>query len=183
LRVISQKKLHVLRETRKYGTGRLLLLARRDFVARVGRRMQTRGLASMPESWRAMLPFIDLDGTRSTLLALRAGVSKQAVGKIVRELEEHGLLTRSPDPTDGRSFLVQFTELGLERLLQTHVIIDEIEREYERLVGARAMQTFRRCLRVIAYDADADSGSVSESPRGERKSSSRRKAAVEDTLE
>jgi len=149
--MISHKRLAGLRAVRAKGVGRMLLLARRDFLARVQDKIAARGGAHMPASWAGLLPYIDVDGTRSTVLAQRAGISKQAVGKVVRELEELGLLTRSADAADGRAFLVTFTPRGLERLLQTHEAISEVEAEYEALVGPEAMAVLRRALHLIAY--------------------------------
>ncbi len=141
-----------MRERRVDGIGRLLLLARRDFLARIERKVREGGHDVMPDSWHAMLPFIDLEGTRSSQLAQRAGISKQAVGKIVRELEAQQLLKRAPDPEDGRSFLVQFTERGIERLQLVHRLIEQIEREYEAMLGVQQMHALRRSLRRIASD-------------------------------
>ena len=56
----------------------------------------------------ALFPHIDLSGTRQTALARRMGVSKQAVGQLVSELEQMGALERVPDPSDGRARLVRF---------------------------------------------------------------------------
>jgi len=132
----------------------MLLLARRDFLVRIQARLAQRDVPPLPPSWTGLLPFIDVDGTRSTVLAQRAGISKQAVGKVVRELEEHGLLTRLPDPDDGRAFRVAFTEAGLMRLLQTHEAIAEVEAEYEAMVGRTGLKALRNALHVIAYARD-----------------------------
>lgn len=56
----------------------------------------------------ALFPHIDLDGTRITEIARRAGVTKQAVGQLVDDLEAMGAVERVADPTDGRARLVRF---------------------------------------------------------------------------
>ncbi|GAA5232990.1 MarR family transcriptional regulator [Verticiella sediminum] len=150
--MIDQERINTLRAARATGIGRMLLLARRDFLARVQERLASGG-ASLPPSWAGLLPYIDIEGTRSTVLAQRAGISKQVVAKVVKELEALGLLERSPDKGDGRAFLVCFTELGLERLLSTHEAITEIEHEYEALLGARKFGVLREALFQIAYGA------------------------------
>lgn len=62
--------------------------------------------------WRrahtGLFPYIDLDGSRITEIAGRAGVSKQAVAPLVAELVEWGALERIPDPSDGRARLIRF---------------------------------------------------------------------------
>lgn len=112
----------------------------------------------MTRSSGDLLQYVDLEGTRSTELARRLGISKQAVGKTIHELEEEGLLKRAADCADGRAFLVSFTEAGVEFLLEGHKAIKQIEREYEDQVGAEAMTALRTALGAIAYPAQDDKG-------------------------
>jgi len=133
----------------------LLLLARRDFVSRLAARMEGGGegmQSSLPGS--NLLPFIDLEGTRSSELARRVGISKQAVAKAIKELEDAGLVIRLEDEVDGRAFLVSFSEAGLEYLLRIHEAIDAVEQEYEELIGVGEMKRLRQALSTIAYEGD-----------------------------
>lgn len=148
---MDQEKLSQLRAARASGIGRMLLLARKNFVLRVREKSKHLSDETLAPSWSGLLPYIDIDGTRSTVLAQRAGISKQAVGKIVRECEALGLLTRSADPEDRRAFLVTFTERGLERLLETHRAIGEVEAEYASRIGPENMAVLRKALHVLAY--------------------------------
>lgn len=151
----TRHQLQALQASRRHGIGRLLLLARRDFLERLATKMvddrivQARG---------GLLPYIDVTGTRSVDLARRMGVTKQAVGKLVRELEEDGLLYRQPDGADGRAFLVKFTDAGLEYLSRMHKCISQIERDYARLVGREPMQVMREALSLIAYGTESHAG-------------------------
>ncbi|GGF14605.1 MarR family winged helix-turn-helix transcriptional regulator [Williamsia phyllosphaerae] len=47
-------------------------------------------------------------------LARRRGVRHQTMSATVAELESAGLLTRAPDPSDGRGVLIHLTDTGLE---------------------------------------------------------------------
>ncbi|MGH2917284.1 MAG: MarR family transcriptional regulator [Solirubrobacteraceae bacterium] len=51
-------------------------------------------------------------GVRVTTLAERAGMSRQAITYLIRELEGKGYLERHPDPSDRRATLVHLTERG-----------------------------------------------------------------------
>lgn len=152
--MITKKRLHHLREVRRYGIGRLLLLARRDFLARLSKKMGDKGGDSQVLSRGRLLPYIDLEGTRSTELAKRMGVSKQAVARLVKELEEEGFLTRTQDDADGRAFLVTFTESGVEYLTLMHDAITQVERDYEREFGAEPMRAVMATLASIAYSGE-----------------------------
>lgn len=146
----TRSQLQALQASRRQGIGRLLLQARRDFLARLATHMNGANEAAMQARGR-LLPYLDIDGTRSVDLARRMGVTKQAVARLVKELEEDGLLYREPDGADGRAFLVKFTEAGLDYLTQMHRSISQIEREYERMVGRERMAMVREVLGIIAY--------------------------------
>ncbi|GAB1577315.1 winged helix DNA-binding protein [Bordetella petrii] len=130
----------------------MFLLARRDFSARLSQKMNGKfeetGNAILGGS---ILPFLDLEGTRSTELARRSGISKQAVTKLLKELEEAGLVTRSQDQSDGRAQVIFFTERGVEYLLSIHAAIKAVEQEYEAELGARRMQELRETLSQLVY--------------------------------
>src|SRR5690606_18470512 len=97
------------------------------------------------------LPHIDLEGTRSSDLAMRSGLTKQAVAKAVKELEAEGMLQRQPDPADKRAFLVSLTPKGLERLREAHVVIRQIEDEYARVLGYDGRESLRAALTTLVY--------------------------------
>jgi DNA-binding MarR family transcriptional regulator len=147
----SRARLQALQASRRQGIGRLLLLGRRDFLNRLAQKMDGEDNATVLQARGRLIPYIDVDGTRSVDLARRVGVTKQAIGRLVRELEEEGLLTREADDADGRAFLVKFTDAGLEYLTRMHKCIAQIEREYERAVGAEKMDVVREVLSRIAY--------------------------------
>jgi DNA-binding MarR family transcriptional regulator len=167
---VNRARLAKLAATRPTAVGRLLLLARKDFLARVAQRMRLRGTTEPPAAFVTLLPYIDTEGTRSSELALRAGISKQAAGKTIKQYEDAGLLQRSADSLDGRASLVRLTESGLDLLLQTHRAVHEVEREYERMLGKDGMETLRATLQMLAYGvSDAPYG-----PRGRRPKISKR---------
>lgn len=153
--MFSRAQLKSLQASRRHGIGRLLLLARQDFIARLGERMGGADDVAMQARGR-LLPYIDVDGTRSVDLARRLGVTKQAVARMVRDLEDEGLLYRDADEADGRASLVRFTDAGLQYLTRMHRCILEIEREYERLVGKDQMAAVREALAAIAYRGHED---------------------------
>jgi len=78
---------------------------------------------------------LDLQGTRLTELAQKAGMSKQAMGDLVDQCEAWGLVTREPDPRDARARLVQFTPTGLLWLQAFKDAVAQAEREFRQEVG------------------------------------------------
>jgi DNA-binding MarR family transcriptional regulator len=65
----------------------------------------------------AVLGRLDREGARSTsALASAERVRPQSMAQIVSELEADGLVSRRPDPTDGRRALLELTDEGRETL-------------------------------------------------------------------
>jgi DNA-binding MarR family transcriptional regulator len=56
---------------------------------------------------------LDATGARATTLAQRAGITKQAVSQLVRELEARDYVEQVPDATDTRTKIVRLAENGV----------------------------------------------------------------------
>lgn len=68
-----------------------------------------------PAAYGLLLRLEDAGRQRATELAAYFGVGKATMSRQLRALENLGLVTRTPDPADGRAFLVQLTEEGRVR--------------------------------------------------------------------
>lgn len=78
---------------------------------------------------------LDLQGTRLTELADKAGMSKQAMGDLVDQCEAWDLVRREPDPRDARARLVVFTPTGLLWLQAFKDAVSQAEREFRAEIG------------------------------------------------
>ena len=74
-------------------------------------------------------------GSRLTELADSAGMTKQAMGKLVDQCEAWGLVTRGPDDRDARARQVMFTADGLAWLEAFRKAVAQAEREFRASVG------------------------------------------------
>jgi DNA-binding MarR family transcriptional regulator len=104
----------------------------------------------------AVLANVDGEGTRLTELARRAGIGKPALGELVDELEDIGLVERIPDPTDGRAKLVVPTEAGSRAIAAAARVITGIESDYQASLGAASYTQLRTALLNLAPHEDAD---------------------------
>ncbi len=137
----------------KQNIGRLLLRAARDFAARASTQMCTLGYPGLQMGHAALLANLDLEGTRVGVLAERAGMTKQAMGQLVKELEDNGYLKRRPDPTDRRATIATPTKAGLQLLVDVQEVVEEIEGEYAHVLGGRNLQLLRSSLARLAAHA------------------------------
>jgi DNA-binding MarR family transcriptional regulator len=107
------------------------MLASRAHTAAVTARLALRGYEDFPFASASMLWLMDEGGTRSTVLAQRAGVTKQAMSQLVRLMERQGYLEQVPDPTDTRAKVVRMTERG--EAVKTACV--DVREELNRKVG------------------------------------------------
>lgn len=112
-------------------------------------------------SHTSLLPHIDLEGTRLTELSRRLGISKQAVGQLVQELEEMGMVERHPDPSDGRAWRVCFSERGRQGLLQGLEQLRALQSEMEAALGSPRMSRLVEDLSCLHNYLEAKSASGS----------------------
>lgn len=134
--------------------GRLLNNALRRFEARVLELMNERGHAETRIALLSLTRNLDVEGTRLTELARRASMSKQAMGELVDQCSELGLVDRMADPADGRARIVKFTRAGLVWLNAFRDAVDVAEREMRADLGKTTMDTILKGL--VAYGAKFD---------------------------
>ncbi|QLG43953.1 MarR family winged helix-turn-helix transcriptional regulator [Costertonia aggregata] len=54
-------------------------------------------------------------GTPSTALGPKMGMEATSLSRILKSMEEKGLIERRPNPSDGRGVLIHLTNFGLEK--------------------------------------------------------------------
>jgi DNA-binding MarR family transcriptional regulator len=130
--------------------GRLLLRAQRDFDAELNAQLRERGYQDVRLAHSALFAHIDPEGTRSSELAERAGMTKQGMGQLVADLEKKGYIERVEDPADGRAKLVRLTKKGRRHVRDAGEIIGEIEEAYAQRLGNGRLETLRAILEDLS---------------------------------
>ncbi|NQY07388.1 MAG: MarR family transcriptional regulator [Flavobacteriaceae bacterium] len=57
---------------------------------------------------------VDKEGTPSTALGPKMGMEATSLSRTLKNMEDKGLITRTPNPQDGRSVLIFLTDYGVE---------------------------------------------------------------------
>jgi DNA-binding MarR family transcriptional regulator len=96
-----------------------------------------------------LLPYISLAGSRTTEIAAKVGITKQAVGQLVDDLEQAGVVERSADPDDGRARLVRFTAHGRAALLHGLSALAELEGALATQMGPGQMDALHGALLAL----------------------------------
>ena len=141
----------MLKQQKKYELGQTLMLALGDFQRRLDADLKLRGVVGIRSRHRAVFIHLDRFGaSRSVELAAAAGIRPQSMMKIVHEMEELGLVTRSADPGDSRAKLIAFTPAGQDLIEELTRSTEAVWGQYAQLLGeaelARALGSLRKLL-------------------------------------
>ncbi len=121
----------------------VLVAAARAHTGAVMERLALRGYADFPFASASLLWIMDDSGTRSTLLAQRAAVTKQAMSQLVRAMERQGYLEQVPDPNDTRAKIIRMTMRGKAVKTACVEVREELNQRIAKIMGrdkAREME-------------------------------------------
>lgn len=115
-------------------------------------RLESEGHPQIRNAHGCVFRYIDVDGSRLTDLAAQSGVTKQAVGEFVDELQQFGYVERAPDLMDGRAKIIRLTDRGRDARRAALRIFDDIEREWAERFGEDRIAELRELLEAIAAE-------------------------------
>ena len=90
----------------------LVRRADRAFQNHMVRNAHLRGRPDLKPAHNALFSIMGAEGERASSLAARAGITRQSMGEVIRDLVGLGILEMVPDPQDGRAKVVRYTEEG-----------------------------------------------------------------------
>jgi DNA-binding MarR family transcriptional regulator len=115
--------------------GALLRVPAQAIHRRIIRELNEAGFDGLSGPHMAVLQFPGPHGVRPGVLAERAGMSKQAMNRLLQSLEGLGYVVRSDDPDEGRARIVRFTRRGRAAYAKILDILRGIEREWSAELG------------------------------------------------
>ena len=81
-------------------------------MKRLQRNFYAAGCSLTVEQWQVLINLWEQDGQTQQQLSEKTGKDKGNITRLIRSLEERGILVRVPNSTDGRSKLVYLTSKG-----------------------------------------------------------------------
>ncbi|WP_107655323.1 MarR family winged helix-turn-helix transcriptional regulator [Nocardia suismassiliense] len=130
--------------------GSLLSAAARTLAAELDAGIAAAGFTDVRAAHAPVFQLIEPDGTRQTTLAERAGMTKQAMGELIRHLEQHGYVEVEVDPADRRARLVRLTTRGWAVVDAGIAVVERFDRHLDEIVGADEVTRLRgTLLRII----------------------------------
>lgn len=139
-------------EMRKRNIGRLFQRAARSYSERALTLLHERGFSDITLFHTALIANLDTAGDKITAIAEKAGITKQAMGQLVNDLENKGYVKKTKSLNDKRAYLVQFTEYGKDALRAAYEVKIIIEEEYKELLGVDNVKNLRKLLEKLIAD-------------------------------
>jgi DNA-binding MarR family transcriptional regulator len=128
--------------------GLLLARAFNAYVGHLHDRLAEAGFDDLRPTFGLPLRALHEAPRTTTELAAQLGVTKQAAGKVVGEMERRGLIERVPSPTDGRAVVLRLSPRGTALVREAVRIGTDVEHD----LGADAARGLRPALERLAYD-------------------------------
>ncbi len=135
---------------------RLLQEFYRDYDRRVLEGIAARGYHDIRPSHSQVLSNLGTGSVRVTELASRAKVTQQAMGKLLKELEQLGYVDRAIDSQDKRAKEIRFTERGLKLVADALEVVEEARKHYAKKIGARELNELEDRLRKAVDKLDLE---------------------------
>lgn len=128
---------------------RLVDRANRAMQADMVRQAHERGYPQVKQAHNAVFANLGEGGARASDMAARAGMTRQSMGEIIRDLVDLGFLEMRPDPDDRRAKLVNYTPAGLELVSGGYYYIVDQEERFAEEFGAEQYGQLRAALERI----------------------------------
>jgi DNA-binding MarR family transcriptional regulator len=127
----------------------------RDTIGRLVRRLRAEPGPSVGRM--AVLGRLDRDGPASVSdLAAAERMRPQSMAQTVHDLETGGLVSRRPDPADGRRVFIELTSKGLEILQTTRTLRETwLTEVLERELSDEERGLLRDAILLLSRIADA----------------------------
>lgn len=152
----EKRALEKVEEKRSRNLRQLLLRASRIVNRHVVEGLLARGYSGLRSTHTTLLSNIDLAGSSVTEAAERAGITKQAMGRLASELAETGYIRIETDPVDARVRVLKLTEEGSKLMLDSLDVMAELESRYSNMIGDKRLTAILRGL--SAFIAQAEKG-------------------------
>ncbi len=88
-------------------------------------------------------------GTPSTALGPKMGMEATSLSRILKSMEEKGLIERKPNPNDGRGVLIHLTDFGLEKREDSKDVVLRFNDAVKENVSKEKLDCFFEVMETI----------------------------------
>ncbi len=144
------EELNEFRGRRNRLMGKLLRKSYRFLESLAGEKLHEEGYDNFRIAHLIILMNIDAaQGTIINSLSQRCGITKQAISKIIKELQEQDYVSTEKHPADARATLVRVTENGVHFMLAWQRVTQHIDTQFRDIIGTKRLEQLKDILEEI----------------------------------
>lgn len=130
---------------------RMLGLLKKDMDCRIMQKLQQKGYNNFKLGDLVLIVNIDPQGIINNELARKARITKQAMSKVVKNLEAGGFIHTSKHANDARAAIISLTDEGKKLIICAAESFQEIQEEYTHIVGEENADALSQILRKLVF--------------------------------
>ena len=96
---------------------------------------------------------IEPEGTPSSSLGPKLGIESTSLSRLLKSMEEKKMITRSPNPSDGRSVLIFLTPFGKEKRDDSRSVVLGFNQKIEEQLSEIQIKHFFDVIDCIAKES------------------------------
>lgn len=110
------------------------------------------GIADLRPAHLELMAHIEFEGSTIVDIAAKAGISKQAVSVLVKEMLGFEVLKRLPHPTDKRASLISFNLESKNNIFKGMQFLASLDKDIIEALGEKQSKVFlKQLLKIITH--------------------------------
>lgn len=129
----------------------MLTLLKKDLDAQLTEKLQQKGYTDFKLGDMVLIVNIQPEGIINNELAKKARITKQAMSKVVKNLEAAGYILTRKHESDNRASIIFLSDKGKHLLLDAVACVEEIQARYTSLIGEHDIEILKDILIRLVY--------------------------------
>lgn len=147
------RKLQDPEYVRMYGYAKIISVLKKQLDRWAMRELTKKGFKDFKIAYMPVIMNIDLHGTRNFDLATCAKMTKQAMSKLVKELQKKGYVSARADANDKRGVVFTLTSRGNDFVTGARQCFSGLMNEYRKEFGKKNFDELtNKLLNIIEYN-------------------------------
>lgn len=135
---------------------RMVNLIKKDMDNRLTEQLQQRGYADFKMGDMVLIANIAPEGIINNELAKKALITKQAMSKVVKNLEAAGYIETRKHESDNRAIMIFLSDKGKQLLIAATEGVQEMEQHYAYLIGQEDNKHLKELLMKLVHKVYPD---------------------------